>query len=107
MGICDTGSLFFEFSLLPPPPKERKTKLCLDGYFQSYKYFNNERVDISRLIGLPDKIQRVKDIMLENVKSDYGDDLIEKGKLLFQCILEWEITNTYNNITTYFQISII
>ena len=71
---------FFEFSLLPPPPKERKTKLCLDGYFQSYKYFNNERVDISRLIGLPDKIQRVKDIMLENVKSDYGDDLIEKRK---------------------------
>lgn len=70
--------LFFHFSPLPQPI-ERPRKICLEGYFQSYRYFNRYFNDICKLIGFEDKVKRVEDIMMNNFKEKFGDNMKNKN----------------------------
>lgn len=72
-GFLRYRETFFQFKRLPPPERERK--LCLHGYFQSYKYFCNYFDDICRLISLDKRLERVEKIMMDNFKQKFGANM--------------------------------
>ena len=69
---------YFQFHPLPQPI-ERPRKICLDGYFQSYKYFDRYFDDICKLIGFEDKLKRVEEIVMTNFKKKFGDNMKNKN----------------------------
>ena len=69
---------YFQFYPLPKPI-DRPRKICLEGYFQTYKYFDRHFQDVCRLISLDEKLKIVEDIMMNDFHADFGDDMKNKN----------------------------